>query len=1072
LSLEERLKALESGTLAERLAALGNQDEEGGAGRPNPRLHPQGLPAEAFSYEPSTMWEKVASGGVAALRSALLALPELGANLSEAQKVQELTGGHDGFHEGLDAAQKGVRRALGVRDAADTGVADVIGGDVVGNLPLGALVEHVAGKGLGAVRELVQEGGKWAGKLSKEELATLIKAAVKDTTESAAPKKVEAAARAAAAPASNEAAAAAERRIVPDRRAVQRRQIATELNLPEDHPAVDRLVSRDYDELTGVMGRDAYKRAETSGQAPAHVSEFDIAGMGKINGHPELGEDVSDSILASTGRALDHMVGDSGTVYRKGGDEFVVHWNDPEVAKELHPKLSDALANAEVVHERPDGTVVKWRGIDHYHGSGTTFKDASKELYAKKPGTKQLPEGILERVRQAEEIPDDGNLPLGAGARGSQGPAGSGAAAPQSTEAVANSGSSLYEIPPAGPVRGFVDRAVKTGNEALRGLGKFGEKLQNDLYTITRDSDQNAAAGITELRPMRGFTPDQRTQVREILEGTLEPGAADKAAADMAATIRSRSDDIRKAAQEAQIQVRGADGGRYDFEGVDNHFPRFRPGVKDDKKLLSLSDETAAGTKSPSLTNERSVEAGGPYELDPEKAYTQYYKDAYRQLKEHETFVSPRIAQAQAKLDAAIASGDEKAIKQAEYELSQVKKAGVDGSIDEYTKEASRQGVDTDLVRRIMRGELGAGPKAGETEKGLASAAVNAQSLAKMPLSFIGNSVQTANTMTKFGFKNTGKAVVQVTQGMLRDAIFKDPSGIEAALRSGATMESMVNQVLQGDETLLAKANSAVLTPFKGVETFNRLVASQAGMNYAEDLAKVVTGKAKPAWFSGGIEGAERDLKKMGVNVDELKRSGVLGEKDARNAGFYASHVTQFGGRRMDLPVYWTGSPWQKLLFQFQGFGLKQAGFMAREVMEPAVKGNFQPLIRFMAASGVLGGSAEAIRDMIRGRLGDRQPDQLFVDGMIGTALGNTLGQILSGAKRGNLSDRLDSVNRKTVANVGQAALGPIVKRGAEAIEQRSTAPFQELGSDYAGSIDKVGRESSIYSNVRQWFDH
>lgn len=195
--------------------------------------------------------------------------------------------------------------------------------------------------------------------------------------------------------------------VAEDRRTAERRALAQELQLSPDHPAVDRLIASGTDALTGVRNQNAYHEAigrQMLGHTakPAAVSEFDVAGAGA--GNAAFGERYTDARLAATGEALRSIVGEHGQIFRRGGDEFVIHWNDAANGAELHPEVSKALDNAHVIVTDANGNPeAAWTGVEHYGGHGPTFDDASATVYAAKPkpGTpeyKALPRGLAEKV--------------------------------------------------------------------------------------------------------------------------------------------------------------------------------------------------------------------------------------------------------------------------------------------------------------------------------------------------------------------------------------------------------------------------------------------------------------------------------------------------------------------------------------------------------------------------------------------------------------------------------------------------------------------------------------------------
>ena len=104
------------------------------------------------------------------------------------------------------------------------------------------------------------------------------------------------------------------------------------------------------DALTGLanrrqlMGDLAATIREAGPERPCGLAMFDLDGFKQYNdrfGHP-----VGDALLARLGRRLSEMVGDSGTAYRLGGDEFcVVASGSPQRLEALAVRAREALTD-------------------------------------------------------------------------------------------------------------------------------------------------------------------------------------------------------------------------------------------------------------------------------------------------------------------------------------------------------------------------------------------------------------------------------------------------------------------------------------------------------------------------------------------------------------------------------------------------------------------------------------------------------------------------------------------------------------------------------------------------------
>lgn len=292
-----------------------------------------------------------------------------------------------------------------------------------------------------------------------------------------------------------------------DRRIAERRAaVARQYGLTEDHPAVQEIIGRDYDELTGVLNRDAYQRAVRDEAPPPFVSEIDIAGLGATNSR--FGESHADAILAAAGRHMARTIGDAGAVFRKGGDEFVVHWTDQAAEARSAASLRQALDEA-IVEVKSNGVpVATWQGVNHYYGSGPTIGEASRNLYAQKPsegqpGYKSLPPGFAERV-EAGTVRDGGLLAGRAGIRGSESAADPAAATDADQLAAAPSGAVGTPAVPSG--------FVLEGPDVLRQSAAREARVQRVL------NGSEVEFSASTLRDTFGLTEEQAVATEAIAD--------------------------------------------------------------------------------------------------------------------------------------------------------------------------------------------------------------------------------------------------------------------------------------------------------------------------------------------------------------------------------------------------------------------------------------------------------------------------------------------------------------------------------------------------------------------------
>ena len=124
-----------------------------------------------------------------------------------------------------------------------------------------------------------------------------------------------------------------------------------------------RTVGQGLDELTGLAGYDRFLKdfeaivgdANSQGLS-ASIALVDIDWFGKVNA--EYGEAVGDRAIFSLGEALAESTGDAGSVYRYGGDAFMVLFDGLEKEQAfLLAEESRKRFEGEHVVERDEGAV-------------------------------------------------------------------------------------------------------------------------------------------------------------------------------------------------------------------------------------------------------------------------------------------------------------------------------------------------------------------------------------------------------------------------------------------------------------------------------------------------------------------------------------------------------------------------------------------------------------------------------------------------------------------------------------------------------------------------------------------
>ncbi|RPH88487.1 MAG: diguanylate cyclase [Deltaproteobacteria bacterium] len=164
-----------------------------------------------------------------------------------------------------------------------------------------------------------------------------------------------------------------------------------------------------YDALTGLKSKRAWED-----EAPRPVQAIaDVDGLKWANDN--LGYEAGDELLKAVSSSLKEAGVDA---YRVGGDEIRFHADDAKSVDKAMKKVYTLLENKTIEATRPDGTVVKWKGLGVSYGYGTaeSLSPAGVEK-ARTLSVEKLHEHKLTREQQglragrAEEPPGISRIP-------------------------------------------------------------------------------------------------------------------------------------------------------------------------------------------------------------------------------------------------------------------------------------------------------------------------------------------------------------------------------------------------------------------------------------------------------------------------------------------------------------------------------------------------------------------------------------------------------------------------------------------------------------------------------------
>jgi|GEM_PF-2408808 len=195
-----------------------------------------------------------------------------------------------------------------------------------------------------------------------------------------------------------------------DRRIAERRAaIAKEVNLPEGHPAVRRVLESETSKTAGIQNRNAFDIAEAQGEAGAYAMS-DSDGLKALN--DTHGYAAGDAMLAAKARAAQQA---GLEVYHDKGDEFLYRGKDAESLRTGLETARGILKKSRIAVDYPDGTTKIFTGADfsfgvgeNVNGSKNAIAAAERALHEHKAAREAAGERARGELRGIREVAPEG----------------------------------------------------------------------------------------------------------------------------------------------------------------------------------------------------------------------------------------------------------------------------------------------------------------------------------------------------------------------------------------------------------------------------------------------------------------------------------------------------------------------------------------------------------------------------------------------------------------------------------------------------------------------------------------
>lgn len=482
---------------------------------------------------------------------------------------------------------------------------------------------------------------------------------------------------------------------------------------------------------------------------------------------------------------------------------------------------------------------------------------------------------------------------------------------------------------PTGPVKtvGIFRKAFDRTRNIIGSQGVGGKKLAGMLEESRNQAEITSGGWQLKLSDVRSLSNKEFENMVDVMEGKAAPISSKVATA--AQTARQVEDEVVRLGNESGLDINYLSG----------HFPHVY------KESAFAGDNFYKNVQHLVQTGQAKTEAEASQML-------RYAQDLVRNRRQG-NLEMPRIADL---------PGYEKT-KEAFFNYldsaaNRIAQAKVLGKGDERAlaliNQIGQEGYDSTSAKNLFDIAVGAKKYDADSLK-LSGALTGAQTVTKLGLGAITNTGQSLNTASVVG-------VIRTILNAPKAAFSQEAK--DFALRAGVTVDGVIKDVRSGSG-FGGKIGKIGAPGFNTVEKFNRTLAAYAGRDFAREMAS----KA-----AQGDKGAIEALNKLGINGDAIRTSGrTLTEAEEIQAARSIVERTQFKVDPQDLPA-WASSPWGRVLSQFRTFSYNQTAFVARELIQPALKGNVLPLTRYLLLAPLVGGTIMEAKNVLRNRPQEEDP--------------------------------------------------------------------------------------------------
>ena len=507
-------------------------------------------------------------------------------------------------------------------------------------------------------------------------------------------------------------------------------------------------------------------------------------------------------------------------------------------------------------------------------------------------------------------------------------------------------------------------RGILVSGVAVSKMGALGAEIAQKMSGVIDTASQLASEDVHMLnRLTRGLTKRELEHLGMVLHGAEVPET--EAISTIANSLRDRMDRIAASAQEHGLQelVPSTDQIR-PFAYRKNFFPMVypdkvlralrTPGPERDAIIAKImGNSTVPVTKQEAeMQLERFLKMPpeirfGHLQVARELSLPDFEKNINKVLPMYFTRAWRRIETARI-----FGAGDEAMIQPGGY-LSKLAEQGYDPNIarETYLAFADRAPHGYGALIRATR-------------------SLNVVSL--LSTAGLVQLGQQSNTIAYIGVKNYMRGL---------GALFTQ-EGKDWAAQTGSYMQDMLSSI--SPEGVSQHWMRIIgLTP---LDKANRIIATLGGYFHAKELAE----KYAASIGTSAETKFARLLTQIGLVPEEVAAAGgQLTNQQLRDAAQQVSHITQFRGSPLEMPIYKNNTALGQFAYLFKGFAIAQFRFVNQLVTEARVHGNWAPLLRYFAATGTLTAGIGHVARTLRGNNVPDHPGWAYLDA---AASGGALG--------------------------------------------------------------------------------